>query len=132
MNASTVGVLPFDDDLGFLNYSINLSGFEASTFEVPTNQWVKTSTLCFNVIPEAVGEPNTCFNVTWAQEGLTDGYENSFVEIDEFLGANQSKQVTGMLYDDLNSEDGDPSCFASQCSSSENNATTCSDGTDND
>ena len=132
VNASTVGVLPFDDDLEFLNYSINLSGFEASTFEVPTNQWVKTSTLCFNVIPEAVGEPNTCFNVTWAQEGLTDGYENSFVEIDEFLGANQSKQVTGMLYDDLNSEDGDPSCFASQCSSFENNATTCSDGTDND
>jgi len=132
VNSSNVGVLVFDSDLGFLNYSIDLSGFAASTFEVPTNTWVKTSTLCFNISADAIGDPSSCFKVTWGRQGLTDDYSSSFVEIDEYIDNTQSAPVTGMLYDDLNEEDGDASCFTQSCSTSENNAASCADGVDND
>ena len=124
--------IDFDSDLGFLHYNINLSGFEASTFEVPTNTWVRTSTLCFNISPDAIGDPNKCFNVVWGRSGLTDEYSSATVKIDEYLSPSESTEVTGMLYDDLNSEDGNESCFIESCSSSENNTSTCTDGIDND
>ena len=124
--------ISFDDDLGFLNYNIDLSGFEASTFEVPTNTWVKTSTLCFNISPDAIGNPDECFNVIWARNGLTDEYSSATVNVEEYLSPTESKAVTGMLYDDLDSSDGNASCFTESCSTSENNLATCTDGIDND
>ncbi len=131
-DASDKNGIDFDSDLGFLNYSINLSGFESSTFEVSTNTWVKTSTLCFNISPDAIGNEDQCFNVIWARTGTTDEYSTSFVEIDEFKSQSQSIPVTGILFDDLDQADGEPSCFANSCSASENNLTTCNDGIDND
>ncbi len=124
--------LDFDTDLGFLNYRINLSGFEESTFDVPTNTWVKTSTLCFNISPDAIGNPEECFNVVWGRSGTTEEYSQAIVTIDEFISISESREVAGMLYDDLNSEDGNESCFTESCGTSENNLATCTDGIDND
>jgi archaellum component FlaF (FlaF/FlaG flagellin family) len=132
VNASNQGDLPFDDNLGFLDYSIGLSGFEPSTFEVPTNRWVKTSTLCFNLAEGVIGDAASCFNVVWARDGITNGYKTTFVEINEFVSPTDSRPTSGMLYDDLNAEDGNSSCFTDSCTDFENSGTACGDGKDND
>lgn len=106
----------FDATLGFLNYAIDLSDVTNGGVDL-TTQWLSTSTLCFNVEPSVINDPNECLELIWARDGLTQTLATAFVEVSEWVSSNVTQGTTGSLYDDLDSSDGDDACFSVTCSS---------------
>jgi hypothetical protein len=112
VNADAVnGPLTFEATLGFLNYAMDLNDTQNGGIVLPANQWTTTSTLCFVVEPVVFSDPNTCLEFVWAREGLTDNYATAFVEVSRWVSANITTNSIGILYDDLNSLDGNQACF---------------------
>lgn len=131
------GNLPFEENLSFLNYSIDLMNLSIGGINLTGDgEWMTTSMLCFSVPQSVLDNPNECLNLVWARMGRTDSYATAFVEISEWTRANSTTEAIGMNYDDLDAADGDAACLSFFCGSTggntENTSTTCSDGIDND
>lgn len=74
-----------------------------------------TSNICFTLNQDPTGGLNTCMDVVWGREGLTDPYATAFVEVSRWVGTNNTTNTVGNLYDDLNSGDGNEACFNTSC-----------------
>ena len=132
VNATGVGPLPFESDLGFINFTIGLSDEDVgSSVLIEPGFPVTTAELCFAMSDLAIESDEACFEATWARFGVTEDYNGSMVEIDEWLGPNMQMRVEPASFGDISSADGDASCFDTTCpiSNAEDN---CTDGIDND
>ncbi|MEZ4910140.1 MAG: Calx-beta domain-containing protein [Saprospiraceae bacterium] len=109
------GPLSFEATLGFLNYTMDLNDTENGGIVLPSGQWTTTSNLCFTVEPEVIDNPNVCLEMVWGRDGLTDGYATAFVEVSRWVSTNFTTNSIGILYDDLDSGDGDGACFNTAC-----------------
>ena len=97
IDASNVdGPLEFEENLGFLNYSIDLLDLTNTGTLVFKDTWLSTSQICFEL--EATEEN---FSIVWARNGMTDAYATSFVEISSRIGFNQADASQGHHYDDI-------------------------------
>ncbi len=129
------GDLPFKATLGFLNYSVDLMNLTNGGIDLPADgDYMPTTKLCFEVTQEVIDNGSECLGLVWAQMGKTDGIATAFVEISEWVQPNVTTPSVGRIFDDLDAEDGDPSCISMICGGegNENTDTTCSDGEDND
>ncbi len=116
LNSSGTGSLAFEDNLSFLNYSIDLNNTSSGGVSLPSDgSWLTTSQLCFDVQSTLLNDPNTCFEAVWARSGLTDEYATSFVEVSEWVAAENTQMANGVGYDDLDSSDGEVACLANSC-----------------
>jgi len=120
LNASGAGSLSFESDLSFLNYSIDLQDITSGGVLTDGN-WLTTSQLCFTVSQTVIDDPNTCFEAIWSRDGLTNSYATSFVEVSEWVGANNTDQISGVVYNDLTSASPSASCLQNACSSNQTN-----------
>ncbi len=134
VNATGVGGLPFENNLGFINFSIQLSDEDIGSSVTITTAQTKTSELCFVVSDMAINDDAVCFEATWARLGVTDPYNLSMVEVDEWIGPGSSIAVEPFSFGDLSAASGDDACFSTSClgSDNEDDDTECSDNIDND
>ena len=129
------GDLPFAQTLSFLNYSIDLMNLSNGGVNLPANsEWLTTSSLCFQVPQSAIDNPSECINLVWARMGRTDGYATAFVEVSQWLSTNSTAEALGVIYDDMDENDGSQACLTAECDGADNENTpmACSDGVDND
>ncbi len=120
INAASTGSLPFASNLSFLNYSIDLSNTFSGGINLPSDgSWVSTSQICFNVQADLLNDPNTCFEAVWARNGLTNDYATSFVEVSEWVAADNTQNAQGAGFNDLDNSDGEAACLANSCTNAE-------------
>ncbi len=117
-DASAVnGNLAFEDNLSFLNYTMDLNNPSVGGIAFPNDTtWVTTSQLCFVLQDSLLNNPGVCLEAVWARDGWTNEYATSFVEVSEWVGVNQTQMANGVGYNDLDPTDGEGSCFESSCS----------------
>ena len=134
VNASGVGDLPYEDDLGFINFTIQLGDDGLGSSVIISGAPTSVAELCFVMTEEAVVNGGICFESTWARIGVTDDYNLSMVEIEEWLGPGSSMEVDGSLFGDLSASSGDDACFNISCGNvnNESGEVQCQDGLDND
>lgn len=113
INAPTPsGNLAFENNLSFLNYSMDLIAPSLSGINLPSdNTWQTTSRLCFQLNDAIFGEADNCLEIIWGRAELTSEYATSFVEIAEWVTANNTQNAVGATYDDIEAADGDGACF---------------------
>jgi hypothetical protein len=109
------GPLAFESTLGFLNYAMDLNDIQNGGINLPTNQWTSTSNLCFTVDADVLNSLESCLELIWAREGLTDIYATAFVEVSRWVSTNNTTNSLGILYDDLDVDDGASSCLVINC-----------------
>lgn len=85
-DANGVGDLPYESNLGFLNFGIDLNNTATGGIDLPTNgDWVTTARVCFQVKEDLdLSDPI----LHWAREELTKDYATAFVEVSEWVGPN--------------------------------------------
>lgn len=133
-NQTGIGPLDYDDDLGFIDFSIDLTDFQnGSGITVNSSSFTTTALICFEMTSDAINDADVCFDATWARNGLTDNYNSGFVEIEEWLSESQTFEVSGSNYSDISAASGNSACFDVTCGSdNEVGDPLCSDGIDND
>ena len=107
------GSLSFGNDLGFLNYGIDLKDEHNGGIEISNNEWTTTSNICFDLTNAAINQEDVCMNIVWAREQLTGGYADAFVELSEWIGSGYTAPSIGFNYYDLTA--GDEACFNASC-----------------
>ncbi len=79
-DASSVGGLRFDNELGFLNFNVDLLDDQSGGLRItPKDGWVKVLTLKFKI-----SKPENLNEIIWSTRGRTDKYATAFVEIMEW------------------------------------------------
>ena len=133
-NAAGVGDLDFDDDLGFVDFSINLVSQNAGSDEIiSTNAFTPTAEICFVVSEEAIANADVCFETAWARTELTGVYNPSELEIEEWINASETRELAPTSFNDLSSSSGNAACFDVSCDTpTEVGTDACQDGMDND
>jgi uncharacterized protein affecting Mg2+/Co2+ transport len=109
------GPLGFEANFGFLNYFMDLNDTNGGGILLPAGEWTTTSNLCFTVAQEVIDNPATCLEMVFARESLTSVYATAYVEVSRWVSSGVTTNSTGILYDDLNSSDGDQACFDVVC-----------------
>ena len=108
--------LNFENNLSFLNYTMDLNEVMTGGIELPIDgTWFTTSELCFEITEAAINDPNTCLEAVWARDGLTHEYATSFVEVAQWVAMMDTEMASGVGYDDLNAADGQAACFMDIC-----------------
>ncbi len=112
--------LGFENTLGFLNYFIDLADVDnGGNILIPSNgAWVTTSNLCFTVPQSVIDNNAECINLVWAKDGYTNSLATAFVEVAEWEGPQNTNPVVPIpnpTHDNLDSSDGDQSCFTTSC-----------------
>ena len=107
VNASRVGQLNFDDNLGFANLSINLSDNKEGGITLTNDDgWVKIATLKFNVVSDIENA-----EVVWGRDGRTERYATAYAEVAEWVApfATSSTDVNfidlSLSFSDITEED---------------------------
>ena len=132
VNATGTGSLPFEATLGFLNFGMDLNDVILGGISLPTNTWTPTANLCFDVLFNPIGDANTCADMVWARDVVTSDYASAFVEVSEWVAPNITVAAAGLIYDDLDSGDGNSACYQLDCAGTEDSIPLCTDGLDND
>ena len=99
IEADHVNQLIFDDNLGFANFSIDLTNTERGGVAIGNEQWTTVATLMFRV-----KDKDGRYDLVWGRNGVTDLYATAFVEIGEWTEANLIDKVRIVKYIDLSSE----------------------------
>lgn len=116
IDASSNGApISFKATLGFLNYAIDLSDVQNGGLEIPLNEWLSTTRVCFEIDQEVFEDPNKCLEAVWGREGLTDSLASAFVQISRWVTTNRTTSTKVIEYYDLNSSSGDEACFTETC-----------------
>ncbi len=102
VNSSGTGNLAFESTLSFLNYSIDLTNTATGGTHLPANgTWLTTSQLCFQLTETVINSPDTCFEAVWGRMDTSAAYATSFVEVAEWVAAEDTRMGTGTAYGDL-------------------------------
>ncbi len=115
MDATGYGSLSFEATLGFLNYAIDLSDVANGGVDIPVDNWLSTTRLCFNVEQEVIDDPSLCLEAVWGRDGYTDGYATAFVEVSHWISTNRTAAANIVNYSDLSSGSGDEACLNDLC-----------------
>jgi len=87
LQADNVNQLAFDDQLGFINFNIDL--YNAVSGGIKINQednWQRVAVLNFKV-----EDKEALSQIVWSKAGATDGYATAFVEIMEWVAPNETE-----------------------------------------
>ena len=96
LNAGDVNQLSFDDQLGFINFGIDLhSSDDAGISLRKEDDWQRVAVLNFNL-----NNKKDLSRIVWSQSGATDQYATAFVEIMEWVAPNETKPVNVHTYVD--------------------------------
>ncbi len=94
-DAGGVNQLSFDNDLGFINFSIDLINDSKGGLTIKRKHgWERVAVLSFKL---SEGDPS---QLVWGREEATDEYATAFVEIMEWKGPNWSEPADIILYED--------------------------------
>ncbi len=99
IEADHVNQLAFDDNLGFANFSIDLSDVDGGGVRLAKDEWFTVATLQFDVL-----KTDQSYEIVWGREGMSDLYATAFVEIGEWMSSNMLGRVNIIHYGDLNAE----------------------------
>lgn len=133
-NASDLGSLPYESDLGYLSFGMQLNNIVTGGDQIiNTTSATKVAEICFSIAANAINNENICFEADWARIGVTNVYDSDVLVIQEWIAANEVETVNPDSYGNLDTSRGDDSCFDVSCSStSPEMGNMCSDGIDND
>lgn len=103
IDASGIGVLPFESHLAFLNIGIDLSDVENGGLNLPASQeWQSSMQICFDVLQQSeTNELTYKKEIYWARVALTDAYATAFVEIAEWVAPNETQAAIAENYFDV-------------------------------
>ncbi|MEL6123190.1 MAG: T9SS type A sorting domain-containing protein [Bacteroidota bacterium] len=83
-SADHINQLSFDDDLGFVNFSIDLINENNGGLSLSSDAgWARVAILKFDLLAEHPA------SIVWGRDKATDEYATAFVEIMEWKGPNQ-------------------------------------------
>ena len=133
-SAVGVGPLPYEDDLGFIQFNIALSDLQNGSGElIEAVRFTTTAEVCWTMTSDAINNPATCFSTTWGRSGVTDSYNAFFTVLEEWEGPQDTRELLGDEYFDVNSSSGNDACFDTSCGGVEETGDPlCTDGIDND
>ncbi len=100
VQADDVNQVTFDDNLGFVNFSIDLHDLKNGGISLATDKWTTVARLKFDVKKEEVG-----YDLVWGREGATDLYATAFVELQEWNSSNDLADIEITYYGDLSSQE---------------------------
>ena len=101
VKADKVNQLSFDNDLGFVNLSIDLHDLKNGGLVLTENDgWVTVARLKFDVKKEGAA-----YDIVWGREGVSELYATAFVEMGEWVSASKLDKLTVSYYGDLSSQD---------------------------
>lgn len=96
IDARGYGDLKFDQNLGFLNYSIRMNDDHGKiTALSPHSSWISTTNICFKTT-----DPQGPINIVWARKGLTQGYATAYTEISSIKQSTLSHPVEIQVFQD--------------------------------
>lgn len=96
IDASGIGQIPFEQNLGFINYSIVLKDLQNGGISLDfENKWAKISSMCFEVKDKAED-----MRVTLARNDLTAEYGKAFIELSAMDSAKNISSVKVSNYID--------------------------------
>ena len=100
IQADKVNQVTFDDNLGFVNFSIDLHDLKNGGISLTTDAWTTVARLKFDVKKEDAG-----YDLVWGREGATDLYATAFVELQEWKSSTSLEKVDIVFYGDLSSQE---------------------------
>jgi hypothetical protein len=99
-DATGIGTLPYEGNLGFLNFSMDLSDTENGGIILPADgEWKNTTRICFDLVNH--DEPPSK-GIHWARPELTDHYATAFVEVAEWVAPYETVPAKANEFQDLN------------------------------
>ncbi|MCZ2102542.1 MAG: hypothetical protein LC107_13505, partial [Chitinophagales bacterium] len=115
-NASGYGPLPFESNLSFINYTMDLLDLNSGGIVLNPGVWTTTSKLCFTGAQPLFDNPNVCMDVVFGRPGLTDGYATAFMEVAEWISPTKLQELEPNLYFDMNYYTmGNEACLNDKC-----------------
>ncbi len=107
--SATNGAIKFAKTLGFLNFAIDLSDvFNGGITLKEDGNWSTTVQLSFKPKGNTTID---CLAAVWGREGKTGDYATSFVEVSEWVAANNTLAAIGINYFDAKQEKIEPSLW---------------------
>ncbi|MCR9290999.1 MAG: T9SS type A sorting domain-containing protein [Bacteroidetes bacterium] len=98
-DASGVGRLDYESNLGFLNFSMDLTNVEAGGTILPADgKWINTTRICFDL---QQGDKPPREGIHWARKDLTNTYATAFVEVVEWVAPYETVPAHPNEYLDL-------------------------------
>ena len=125
INASGTGDLSFEDNLGFINFYIDLNDTQNGGSFIEVDSTLFSSRICFDILDN--NADTVCLDILFANILETAVYANAFNEISYWLGPNNTAAATSGEIKSINSDS------LKQCLDFiENSVPVCNDGLDND
>jgi uncharacterized repeat protein (TIGR01451 family) len=115
VNATGFGPLPFEANLSFLNFFMDLTDIQNGGVSVNASEWLTCANLCFEISQSVLDDPDQCLEMVFARDGLTNTYGTAFVQIAAWLAAFQTGNTAPNEFFDLDSDSGDAACFNESC-----------------
>ncbi len=101
IKADDINQLIFDDNLGFANFSIDLSdNLNGGITLTEQDGWVTIVTLKFDVL-----KSDERYDIVWGREGVSDLYATAFVEMGQWMSPTNLKRLNITYFGDLTSEE---------------------------
>lgn len=113
---ATNGPLSFEENLSFLNFSMDLNDVANGGIILPADgTWISTSELCFRSYAPLSGIDIPCIEFVWARDSLTDVYASAFVEVSKWVGPGNTVPAIANQYGDVALSDLTNICFITDC-----------------
>jgi len=100
IQADKVNQVTFDDNLGFVNFTIDLDDLRDGGISLTTDKWTTVARLKFDVKKMEAG-----YDLVWGREGATDRYATAFVELQEWKSSSSLEKIDIVYYGDLSSQE---------------------------
>lgn len=98
INADDVNQLKFDNNLGFVNISIELLDMIHGGERI-NSDWSAIAVLSFDIV-----DTKKPAELVWAREGRSNEYATAFVEVSEWVSPNSTKMKEVNEYNDLSTQ----------------------------
>ena len=100
IQADKVNQISFDDNLGFVNFSIDLHNLKDGGVNLSKDDWTAVARLKFEVKEESVA-----YDLVWGRDGATEKYATAFVEMQEWVSSSKLDKIDITFYGDLSSKE---------------------------
>jgi len=132
-NASGLGSLPYESDLGYLSFSMQLNDNAVGGDQViNSSSFTQVAEICFIMTAEAINNELVCFEANFAQTGVTDAYDSDLLNIEEWKSANEVISASPLAFNNIDASRGETACFTSCSELPQETGGLCGDGMDND